>query len=491
MYRPSSSSYVVLPKQPRVIDGGYGNFSSTQKSTHPANKITVGKHIVIIDSRQRNCEAYPSPNRYRMPLGDAYKNISAVELKGVILPKTSYNIHTSNNYIDFAIGDGVTFIHVKNVGSGYQSTPTVTIDPPHGSGTQATATAIMGNNGTVIGIDIVNSGSGYSSSKPPIVTISSPPNSTYAIQAVATCTVGTNYTAELRPGNYVIGGNPTPGTSDVPSDLLLEIQNAMNYAVNGGNYNPTSTSPFAVRIVNQYPTLYATAGSPDAAPSNSCLFNRIQVTNINSDPWELLWCSGPNSTRNARRLMGFPWVDSTKYVVTTNVDTTNGTLIPGGTTLRGEYDYDLTDDPKYSILSFWADESESFERIQSSLVGGINRAFATLVYDANLPDNLTDISSGTDGSIEVVDGNKYLVGDAGKGTFWSAQGYTKPLKGFDFDKKYLPFNPPLGKMAYLNVEFSKYGKTSGGTPELYDFQGRDHMLILELTSGDQAGLIDS
>ena len=480
-----NSKYVdIQPK--RVIDGS-GDFSMTTAATHPSNTVTVGRHIFVVDSRQRDCKAYPTPSYYRIDMGNTFKNISGIELKGCILPKSSYNIHSSNKYIDFAIGNSVTLITITNGGSGYTVAPAVTISSPT-SGTTATATSTINTRGEVSSIAIVVAGSGYSASKPPLITIASPPNSTYAKTATAIAMVGTHYTASLREGNYILGGNPTPGTTNLPSGLLLELQNAMNYAVVGGAYNIASVSPFVARAVSQYPDLFATAGTPEATDTNACPFNRIQITNVLSSPWEILWCSGPNNTRNLRRVLGFEWQDSTRYATTAAVNVIAGNLIPAGTSYRGAFDYDMIDDPNYVIMSFWAVSDESFERIQSRPIGGLNRAFATLVYDANLPENLMDLG----GTSEAVSNVDYLLGALGKGPYWLPQGTTKVLKGFDFDQKLLTFTPPLGKLSYLNISFTKYGQQPGGLPEYYDFQGRDHMLVFELTSGmDPKGLVDT
>lgn len=473
-------------KVKNVIDGA-GDFSQTMAASHPSSTVTVGRHVFVVDSRQRDCKLYPTPSNFRIEMGDTFKNISSIELKGCILPKSSYNVHSSNKYIDFAIGNTVTLITMTNGGSGYTVPPVVTIASPV-VGTTATATATINTRGEVSGVVVVVAGSGYSASKPPLVTISAPPSSTYAKTATAVATVGTHYTAVLREGNYILGGNPTPGTTVLPTGLLLELQNAMNYAVVGGAYNAGSVSPFVVRVVSQYPGLYAVAGTPEASDTNACSFNRIQITNVLSSPWEILWCSGPNGTRNMRRVLGFEWQDSTRYVATAVVNVSSGMLIPAGTTYRGAYDYDLIDDPNYVVMSFWAVSDESFERIQSKPVGGLNRAFATLVYDANLPENLMDLG----GTSELVGGVEYLVGALGKGAYWLPQGTTKPLKGFDFDQKYLSFTPPLGKLSYLNITFTKYGQQSGGLPEYYDFQGRDVLLVFEFTSGmDPKGLVDT
>lgn len=62
--------------------------------------------------------------------------------------------------------------NVLNGGSGYLAAPAVTVSPPGGSGTTATATATI-TSGSVTAINIISPGSGYSST--PTVTIDAPP----------------------------------------------------------------------------------------------------------------------------------------------------------------------------------------------------------------------------------------------------------------------------------------------------------------------------
>lgn len=64
--------------------------------------------------------------------------------------------------------DTVGSIKVTNGGSGYASAPSVTLAAPGGSGTTATATAIL-DGGSVVRIDITDAGSGYSAA--PSVTV--------------------------------------------------------------------------------------------------------------------------------------------------------------------------------------------------------------------------------------------------------------------------------------------------------------------------------
>lgn len=63
----------------------------------------------------------------------------------------------------------VTRINVVSGGSGFSSTPSITIAPPAGGGVNATATAII-TGGVLVRIDIVNPGTNYTST--PSVTIS-------------------------------------------------------------------------------------------------------------------------------------------------------------------------------------------------------------------------------------------------------------------------------------------------------------------------------
>lgn len=157
-----------LPDQYNLIQGS-GGFGNADAATHPANKVIVGKHTLVVDSRTRDCKCYPNPSKYRIAIGDVYKNITSIELRGVILPKSAYNVHSTNKYIDFAVGDSVTLINLRFGGNGYTSVPNVHITPPQ-SGVQAEATAVL-TDGNVTSITLDVAGSGYSPSNPPKITI--------------------------------------------------------------------------------------------------------------------------------------------------------------------------------------------------------------------------------------------------------------------------------------------------------------------------------
>ncbi len=461
-------------------------FKTLEKGTPSWREVHTISKPIVLDSRQRNCVKYPNPSDYTIQLGDTYKNISALELKGAIVPKSNYNVHSSNNKIDFAIGDYVSGFNIINGGAGYTSAPAVIIGPPEPGGTNAVAHSIIDNRGTISNIVIDINGSGYLPSKPPFVMIGQPSNQRQAVQPKITAVIGYRYTATLRVGEYEVGGNPIP-PAVMPTGLLLEIQNSMNYAVNGGNYNPLSTSPFCVRLVSQYPQLGAIAGTPEAFDTNACLFNRIQVINTDSHVWEFLWCSGVNRLINASSILGFNTVDSGPGILTTSVVNGAGTLIPAGTAIRGSFDFNLNNDPDYVVVSININENK-MDRMKS-LDESINDRFAVLLFDNNNPDTLHDMSFGTGGSIDVINSVRYLNGQSGKGAFWRAATSTKPVKGSDYDIKKLSFKPPIGKVSSISIKFTKFGYKPGEAPSLYNMEGREHLLVFEITASENMSQI--
>ncbi len=451
------------------------DFDPNLRTTHPSEKIYVPENIIIIDSRQRDLTKYPSPSEYTVNLGDMYKNITEIELKGSVIPKTAYNIHNSNNKIDFNIGSTITSIIINKPGYGYSISPTVTIAAPYGPNpVQATATASI-TDGTLTSIFITNAGSGYYSGNPPQIYISPPPGS--SISPVVEAIVGTRYLATLRPGQYTIGGNPTAMTSKAGSGLIKEIQDSMNYAVNGGAYVSGSISPFQVRLVSQYPTLNPTVNSPEANTTNACLFNRIQITNVENSGtefWELLFATGAHAKMSMSSVMGFPSVNTVNPVATVAVtDVTDA-----GMSLRAAYDYNLQDDPKYVILTITSgntDASFKFDR-QNCANHSIDKTFASLVFDANSPNVIID-TSGT------VNGDGYLVGPVTKGPFWYPSGILKPVRGFDYDQKILQLANANGRIERLTIKFTQFSP-EGYPTELYDFCNQNHQLIFSVKATD-------
>ena len=259
----------------------------------------------------------------------------------------------------------------------------------------------------------------------------------------------------------------------------------MNYTVVGPPYITGSLGPFAVRVVSQYPELTAPPGTPQSTDTNACQFNRIQIINVVSAPWQLLWCTGPSQVESAASILGFNTVDSNIGIFVPPVVAPGGVLIPGGTVIRGYFDYNLKNDPEYVIMSIRMGDDGPLDRI-TSLDDGLDHKFCVLLFDNNNPCTLHDLSSAPTGAIVSVGGVQYLEGPTGKGNFFRESGFTKPIKANDFDgPKKISFKPPQAKIESISVAFTKFGYRAGGVPIFYNMEGREHVLLFELTSSDQ------
>lgn len=88
----------------------------------------------------------------------------AIHFKNAKITTTAFNINNQpGETVDIAVTAGTTSVtgfNITNVGSGYTSAPTVTIDAPKFGGVRATATATVAGN-ILTGFSITNAGSGY------------------------------------------------------------------------------------------------------------------------------------------------------------------------------------------------------------------------------------------------------------------------------------------------------------------------------------------
>ena len=70
----------------------------------PEKKKVISKHNIIIDSRGRNYEIYPTPNKYLIELMEPHRNVERIELVAAVIPKTEYNVSSENNLLIVTIG---------------------------------------------------------------------------------------------------------------------------------------------------------------------------------------------------------------------------------------------------------------------------------------------------------------------------------------------------------------------------------------------------
>lgn len=584
------------------------------RATHPSDKPVISKHIFAIDSRQRDYDKYPNANNYSIPIPERYRNVTSIELKAAMLPRTEYNVNGSNKYLDFTVGDYIS--KIETLGSSYithfgkplgKGIHKLTIEGPilvgdHITQVQAEIDVELNTNSSIIKYIYNNQGSGYSFSKPPKISIGDFNN----FKVI----VGVQYHAQLREGQYVIGGNPqftkfdsnTTFSSWVPNNLLAEIENSMSYAVlKNSDYcysrmSWTSNSSnlkdypllFTARLMSQYPTLptYESGTNrtlPDNYETNACNFNRVYTTNclifktnishalndifnvdgsdykvlkvdtiklgtvnnyilycqlispLNSNwnglsdfsvykiaHWEYLFATGDNKVVNSASLIGYNkknyYFNSTTKnknfinipIEVKHIKGENTTLVPRGITYSSENDYYLFGDPDYTVLSFRPQFGGNTisginDRVDSQPNTNIDRVFACLIFDSTQPAVLQDMSSGksisTIGSIASSNNSsstfinydktyeevKQLTGNTGaqNASYNKTPGMLRAQKGSDFDKKVVDFSQPVAQIFDINIRFSKFSKLGkDANEELYNFHGKEHLLLFEITCGD-------
>jgi hypothetical protein len=265
----------------------------------------------------------------------------------------------------------------------------------------------------------------------------------------------------LNQGQYVIGsnvlGSPNYITNGTPvvSGLLAELK----YTLNKHTQSNSSFNVFLATLPNVQ----------NGTGLHASVLNRIVITcnydfsidftntnYLSSSPYHVLGfnCAVYNSGNaviyghdNLGSCSSVEFENGTKHTIT----------IPS---LSGDYDYDLMDDPKYTIMELEFG-NRSANRIESTDISS-NQKFAVIIYDANEPDNIETYNSST--------------------TFVQAAvsrrpGRLKALKGSDFDKKIITFDPPI-TLENFKITFYKYDNS------LYDFHNRDHMLSFELDVAD-------
>ena len=109
----------------------------------------------------------------------------------------------------------------------------------------------------------------------------------------------------------------------------------------------------------------------------------------------------------------------------------------------------------------------SIDRVESEQAI-LDEGFAVLLFDSNFPNFVWKEPLGAPGAAADAQFDSLVV----------KPGNLKALKGYDFDKKIVVFEPPIAKLDYIGVSFKKYNG------ELYDFHGKDHLLIFEVGCND-------
>ena len=227
----------------------------TQEQTILRNQLKrFGDHIFANGSRVVDGDLHIDMDYDYVKLQTTYNNtaITAANLQGKLITgsqsgTTARVVNTSavnattgdpdTIWVKYLTGGGVTQkvqgITVTNAGTGYTSTPIVTITG--GGGTGAAATAIVGTGGayaqTVIGINVTNKGSGYTTT--PSVTITSGGGSS------ATCTATLNTSAVFNSGERIVASDFSSAVLAASSSATgkgAAVSNDAGYYYFNGNF---------------------------------------------------------------------------------------------------------------------------------------------------------------------------------------------------------------------------------------------------------------
>ena len=276
-------------------------------------------------------------------------------------------------------------------------------------------------------------------------------------------TGGTTKKLYLTQGQYLIGTNTigityTPDGNIALTGIMAELISVLN-----SFYLPVVSTNFNVFI--------ATTPSLSGGTGNyASILNRIVITNT-TDNFIIDFTNSIYNSGSPFRVLGFNKQIYTSSlanqiyatdIIGTCTAATLQTGIPFTITipsLVGIYDYDLNDDPKYIIMQLDFG-NKAAERIESTDIA-TNQKFAVLIYDSNDPDNILS-SYSSNGSI-LFDTKR--------------PGKLKALKGADFDKKIIHFEPPI-TLENFKISFYKYDNS------FYDFHNREHLLTFELDIAD-------
>ena len=476
---------------------------------------------MVIDSSERNHILFPNPCRYQLKFPEVFKNVTSIELKGSIIPKTEFNVNSCNKFIPFNLNDFITAVKVIDAGYGYvdgtygfgavpPNDALALITPPAISGgVQATITVVVANN-TIISVVIPNPGTGYlrgsygglefpaqgfylNAGANVILNIPFVRANGVLFQdprpAKLELVVGNEIVAVLNEGQYDFA-SPNDSAVGLCREVTRALQDATQAAITsgivvpqvGGPQTGAEYFPYSVGNTNDGSCFLYTPNVNASENTNVAIQRGSDDGTYSQDYFlELLFGQPEYANCNAVSLLGMgtltPSFKNSEFLQNLKfppLDQTTGRTSAlavdpwESTPILGRNNYDLIDHPKYCVLSFRASGSDA-DRMESTNPT-LNKGFATLVFDANAP--------------EVVWREPNASATPGEGasdfsTLLVKPGYLKAIKGQDFDSKILNFGPrPIAEVSGIYVEFKKRNG------DYYDFKTHDHLLIFEIGAND-------
>ena len=276
---------------------------------------------------------------------------------------------------------------------------------------------------------------------------------------------GTTSKLYLTQGQYLIGSN-VPGTVNYVADGSSNC----NFGLIAELNRVLSTVSFDFNVF-----LATIPSASGGTGQNASVLNRIVITH-SSQPFIIDFTNSNYLSGSPFRVMGYnkqiysSLVDNVVIYGSDDEGACSSQTLKNGSThtisynaISACYDYNLKDDPKYIIMQLEFG-NKSADRVESSDIA-TNQKFAVIIYDSNDPDNLQTYNSTTSSTNPV------------QLTVSRPPGNLKALKGTDFDKKILTFEPPI-TLENFKISFYKYDNT------FYNFHNREHLLTFELDVAD-------
>ena len=485
---------------------GRRNFNEISIETN--KKRDTNKYTHVVHSRDRDLRAYPLPSSYEVDLGNTYKNIKSITLKGSLLPKRETNVNGMNKLIPFNVQDYLTSVTIVSPGryytDGTYTTPDVTVSAPSITGGTQAEVSVVVEGGCIQSVTVTNPGSGYLRGYYGNLEV---PSEGFYKRSGADISINIPYTdvrngepaclegnvgnelvAVLNEGQYDFA-HPNDSEPGLCREVTRALQEATQDAIDQGLIVPLAGEPQTGAQYWPYAAADDATGScwlftpnANASENTNVAIQRGQPQGLDDGDlfFEILFGENEQKLSVADTLLGMgssPTNSGLYNGILKPLDLTSGTdrtPVDNGTwtsaPVRGLNNYDLTDYPKYVVMVLGTDRTSSINRIYSSENTTINRAYTIIVFDANSPDTIYRAPSST----APVDG----TGNSNFNSLLIKPGTLKGIKGNDFDSKKYVFQPQMPRMNKLYLEFFKLNG------DYYNFQGADHTIILELECDD-------
>uniref|UniRef100_A0A6C0I7T8 DUF5901 domain-containing protein n=1 Tax=viral metagenome TaxID=1070528 RepID=A0A6C0I7T8_9ZZZZ len=286
---------------------------SKHENEHPKKQKVVSKHTIIIDSRQRNYNLYPTPSNYQVELMEPHRNVERIELIAAMMPKTNYNVSTENNLLLVSV-NGNPYVPINLTPGQYLIGSNVYGSPNYSSNGSVVLTGLLAELQTQL-----NTYSGSANFNVFLATVPSPTgtgNNASVLNRVVITNSADSFSIDFRNTGY---------TSESPF-RLLGFQKMVYTSLTSGNI------------------IYATPGS-----ENTGICTSADLVNGNF---------GPITINNVIADYDYNLQDDPKYIIMQ--------LEFGNRSAERVESIDLATNQKFAVIIYDANEPDNIQTYNSS-----------------------------------------------------------------------------------------------------------------------------